>query len=308
MNPFNYLVVNTTNRCNTICKYCFQSAESFKQGNDFLTYDIFKKIIDFCLPHTGKNRIVHFTGGEPLLNEDFFSMLQYAEDKDYIVRIQTNGLLLNDCGKGELELLSKPKVSVKISLDGATPEQHHYLRQPGTYERVIEAIARMTQINNAVGVKTCVHKKNIDHFEELLEFCVKNGVAGFSYNVIRNEGNALHMDSKVCDGIDEMEIVKRLVPLFNKERYRYLLNGNQIAMYYFARGYRIASSSQFYIDYDGKVYSYQECLPEQYIGDLKLPNWDKQFNAELSEKLRYIKSTTQEILDYVKANLYLPTV
>lgn len=305
MNPFNYLVVNTTNRCNTICKYCFQSADSFKNGEDYLDFEKFKSIVDFTMPKAGQHKIIHFTGGEPMLNKHFFDMLDYAIKCGYIIRIQTNGLLLNDCGKKEMELLSQPNVSLKISLDGATAEQHHYLRQKGTFDRVIAAIQKATQYNKVVGIKTCVHKLNLDHLGDLLDFCVESNVAGFSYNVIRREGSALRLDPSCCEGIDEFEIVKRLVPYFNQPKYQYLLNGNQIAMYYFSNSHLIASSCHFYIDYDGRIYSYQECLPEQYIGDLKKGNLEEQFDAELAIKLRYVKSTTPEVIKYVKDNLKL---
>lgn len=306
MNAFNYLVINTTSRCNTICKYCFQSAESFRQGKDFLTFDIFKEIIDYCLPRADQDRkIIHFTGGEPMLNRDFFQMLQYGIQKDYVVRIQTNGLILNDCGKPETDLIAKPNVTMKISLDGATADQHEFLRQPGTFEKVVSAIQKATSINRMVGIKTCVHTKNLDHFRELLDFCRENSVAGFSYNVIRKEGYAERLDPSCYEGIDELEIVKRLVPLYNLPEYQYLLNGNQISMYYFAKHSGIACGSQFYIDYDGRIYSYQQCAPEQYIGDLKLGAWETQFDAEKAQELEYIIPTSRAVVDYVKEHLHL---
>lgn len=307
MNAFNYLVVNLTSRCNTICKYCFQAADSFKNGEDYITFKVFKKIIDYCNPKADINdrKIVHFTGGEPLVNKDFFLMLEYAIEAGYVIRIQTNGILLNECKEEQLRLLAHPMVTMKISLDGTTPEQHEFLRQPGTFEKVVSAIKIATRYNKMVGLKTCIHSKNINHFKELLDFCIDNGIAGFSYNVIRKEGYAERLDPSCYEGIDELEVVKRLVPLYNEKKYQFLLNGNQISMYYFAHHTGIACGAQFYIDYDGKIYSYQQCTPEQYIGDLQNDDWNIAFDAQKAQDLEYIIQTTEKVVKYVKNNLKL---
>lgn len=189
-NPFNYIAINLTNRCNTYCKYCFQSAR--KQDKDYLNYENVRSILEYVESKADGKKILHLTGGEPTMNPDFFRILSYAADNDFIVRIQTNGISWDTMGTDALKLLKNKNVSVKISLDGWNEETHEFLRAKGSFQKVVRNIEMLTEYNSMIGIKTCIHEKNIGELYKMLEFCRALHVQGFSYNMLRREGEAQH--------------------------------------------------------------------------------------------------------------------
>lgn len=218
-NPFNYIAINLTNRCNTYCKYCFQSATATDQ--DYLYFETVKNILDYTgnRADADKKRIVHLTGGEPTMNHDFFKILEYVIQKGFVVRIQSNGLSWNRFRQEDLELLRNKNVSIKISLDGWNAETHEFLRAPNTFELIKSNIQLLTHYCRMVGIKTCVHEKNIDELGRMLEVCKELSVQGFSYSILRREGEALHHVPEQEFQISEVTVAEKLIPLFNKPEY-----------------------------------------------------------------------------------------
>jgi MoaA/NifB/PqqE/SkfB family radical SAM enzyme len=298
---YDYLVFNLTNRCNTFCKYCFQEANS--NSEDVLTFKVIKEIIDFSLSQSkSARRIIHLTGGEPTLHRDFFKVVEYALQKDYILRIQTNGLTINTFSEDELALLSNPQVSLKVTIDGWSEKQHEYLRQQGTFNRILSNLEILTRVNPMVGIKTCVHKENISELHKILDFCLAHNVKGFSYNIIRDEGYANHILDKRAYAIEEIQVAQTLIPYFNKEKYQKLLNGNNLLLYYFCNG-DIKYQPHFYINYDGKIYPHQSCVPVELIGDIMCGDLEQAFNAVLAETYCHSQKVDKETAQYVKEHL-----
>lgn len=266
-NPFNYIAINLTNRCNTYCKYCFQSATATDQ--DYLDFETVKNILDYTgnRADADKKRIIHLTGGEPTMNHDFFKILEYVIQKGFVVRIQSNGLSWNRFRQEDLELLRNKNVSIKISLDGWNAETHEFLRAPNTFELIKSNIQLLTHYCRMVGIKTCVHEKNIDELGRMLEVCKELSVQGFSYSILRREGEALHHVPEQEFQISEVTVAEKLIPLFNKPEYQYLMNGNNLLLYYYTGG-NIRYQPHFYVDYDGNVYPHQSCVQEECMGNV----------------------------------------
>ena len=65
--------MNLTNRCNTYCRYCFQSAQV--NDTDYLNIENVSEILKYVMTKAsdGQKRILHLTGGEPTMNSDFCS-------------------------------------------------------------------------------------------------------------------------------------------------------------------------------------------------------------------------------------------
>lgn len=302
-NPYNYLAVNLTNRCNTYCRYCFQSAK--KNDTDYLNYENIVRILDYAQTKADpdKKHILHLTGGEPTLNADFFRILKYAIDHQFTVRIQSNGLLWNTFPEEDMNLLKHPNVSIKISLDGWNEETHGFLRAKGSFGRVKSNIELLTHYCNVVGVKTCVHEKNIDELYRMLDLCRILGVQGFSYSMLRREGEAV---SNVPDAeflIPEVRVAEKLIPYFNQPRYQYLMNGNNLLLYYYTGG-NIRYQHHFYIDYNGNVYPHQSCVNSEMMGNILNEGLDA-LQPEMAQRYGHYHIVDKETVIYVK-NHFIP--
>lgn len=301
-NSFNYIAMNLTNRCNTYCRYCFQSAQV--NDTDYLNIENVSEILKYVMTKASddQKRILHLTGGEPTMNPDFFKILSFAVENGFTVRIQSNGLLWNSFEEKELELLNNNNVSIKISLDGWSEEIHGFLRAKNTYQKVVDNIKLLTKYCPVVGVKTCVHEKNIDELYRMLDVCKKLNVQGFSYSMLRQEGEALlHVPKEEFD-IPEIRVAEKLIPYYNDPKYQYLMNGNNLLLYYYTSG-NIRYQHHFYIDYDGKVYPHQSCIESECMGNV-LQDGFEALDVEKSVKWGHCHVVDPETVSFVKENFH----
>ena len=72
--------------CNLRCSWC-DTAYAFYAGNDFTIEETLQKVDTFGLP------LVEITGGEPLLQEDVYPLMEALLKKGYRVMLETSGAL-----------------------------------------------------------------------------------------------------------------------------------------------------------------------------------------------------------------------
>ncbi|MCM8820169.1 MAG: radical SAM protein, partial [Candidatus Omnitrophica bacterium] len=97
-----------TYRCNLNCVYCY----CLKDPNEIST-NRFKEIISKLKDL--EVFFLTFSGGEPLLREDFLELYLYARKKGFLISILTNGTLFN---KKIIDVLTKfPPYVIEITLN-----------------------------------------------------------------------------------------------------------------------------------------------------------------------------------------------
>lgn len=150
--------IELTRRCQFDCIHCYLGEKrSSDYRGDELDTETWKRIIDQvadagCL-------FLTFTGGEPVLREDFIEIYTHARLRGMIVTVFTNGYGISD------EILSvfsdyKPN-AVDITLYGATSETHgRVTRRPGTFDTCIENIHRLIEAGIRVRLKTVLMTEN----------------------------------------------------------------------------------------------------------------------------------------------------
>ncbi len=117
-----------TTRCNKSCAYCDIWNIKVKELE---TAHVFSLISELSRLGT---RIIHFTGGEPLLREDIGMIIDCCSERGILTSINSNGSLMKQRIK-ELKNLNL----VGLSLDG--PEDvHDSIRGKGSYGEVIAAL------------------------------------------------------------------------------------------------------------------------------------------------------------------------
>jgi len=105
---------NITKRCNLKCSHCYLNASELEHGEGELSTGDAMKVIDE-IASVNPQAMLIFTGGEPLLRNDWRELTSYAAGKGFTVVMGTNGTLIDD-------LLAKDMIShgikgVGISLD-----------------------------------------------------------------------------------------------------------------------------------------------------------------------------------------------
>ena len=126
---FPFLVdVELTNHCNLSCLFCGQQAMTRDKG--FMTVRTFKKIVDECVRNKSPIRLIRW--GEPTLHPEFLNFINYAKNKDLLVHMTTNGLLLN---KQKIKkLINLPLDSLIFSFQGATKKEYQIMRDNNKYD------------------------------------------------------------------------------------------------------------------------------------------------------------------------------
>ena len=118
--------IYTNYDCNLRCTYCV--AESHPRApKRAIPRTTVERIIDEAVELSFES--VYFTGGEPFILDEIYSMLVYATDR-LSTTILTNAMLFNERRLQKLVEINHPNLQLQISLDGSRPAHHDPYRGP----------------------------------------------------------------------------------------------------------------------------------------------------------------------------------
>ena len=134
------LWIYTNYDCNLSCSYCV--AESFVGAErNGLTLPQVCRLIDEAV-EIGMTEIF-FTGGEPFILHDIFTMLHYGLERMQVT-VLSNGILLKGQRLQQLKMLPyRERLTIQISLDGSNAAVHDFYRGAGSWQKAIDAIGRL---------------------------------------------------------------------------------------------------------------------------------------------------------------------
>lgn len=152
-------VFELTHRCNLRCLHCYggdQCAVRKSRARELPT-DTWRRLFDEAAAAGCMDAL--FTGGEPLLRQDFCELFKHAKQSGMIVSVFTSGTLINE---RVVETFSEwPPLMVEISIYGAGPETHDRITQcPGSFKACLKGVERLRAVGIRVGLKTVVMQLN----------------------------------------------------------------------------------------------------------------------------------------------------
>jgi len=161
------VVWNITNRCNLKCIHCYQSATA-SGTKDELTLEEKMAVLD-QIAEAGIPTLA-FAGGEPLMDKDFWKVVERAREKDFYISLNTNGTLLTPENVARIKELGFAYVGV--SLDAATEKEHDAFRGvPGMFSKTMAGIRNL--IKAGLQDITCLSytwsKRNCDQLPEMIK-------------------------------------------------------------------------------------------------------------------------------------------
>jgi MoaA/NifB/PqqE/SkfB family radical SAM enzyme len=138
-----FIILDITHRCNLKCNVC--EIRKDKPIAEF-TFDEVKGLIDQAI-NWGVQEFV-LSGGEALLRQDIFEILEYVRKRKYRVGVLTNGVILSDTFLERLlPFLSSGVVSLSISLDALSPHIHDDIRGgAGCFEKTARCLQRLSEL------------------------------------------------------------------------------------------------------------------------------------------------------------------
>lgn len=153
-----------TDQCNLRCRHC----RGMLEGG--LSSERANKLIEEIARL--KPGWVIVGGGEPLLREDLFHLLELIRQKHLEVHLTTNGLLLTPPMMATFKQLG---TRVTISIDGAKPETYESIRQGSNFEQVLQSARGCAKQGLLEAINFTILKSNYTEIPGILELAASIG-------------------------------------------------------------------------------------------------------------------------------------
>lgn len=188
--------------CNLRCKHCYNSSGEKDNRLD-------KKILTKIIKETKNTNLkkILISGGEPLLHPELWEILdEFSKNKDLIIRIITNGTLINE---EIVERLSHYQIEIQISLNGSKSEVDDSIRGKGAFYDTIRGLELMNKSNqmDKVIINFVLNKHNYMDIDETIKLLENKNVKKINFNFINSSGRGkdnyskLEIDSKSLNDI-----------------------------------------------------------------------------------------------------------
>lgn len=231
-----FLHVSLNNICNLACRMCSANS-STKLGTVLVKANLLPKSTkilqdwtntggpwdDFCenLVLNNSNLIcLHFMGGEPMVNEKFFEILQRCVDRnrtDFHLTFVTNGTIWDD---SYIDLFSKFKsVVIEVSIENFHPA-NDYIRVGSDYKKIqsnIESMLKFKTESISIVLRTVPQAMSIIHYDSVFDFALLHGL-NIDYNVLLNHTK---LEISVLPSSLRQSLVKKWIT-----KYSHLLNND----------------------------------------------------------------------------------
>ena len=149
-----HVQIELTTRCNNKCVHCIRE----KDMKSELTSSEIKKVIS-QLAEAGCMQLT-FTGGEPLLREDFFDISSFARSRGLVLRLFSNATLINSSVAKKLKKMKFKEV--RISLFASNEKIHDSItKNSGSFKKTLKAIAFLQENEVPFHLYAVIMKQNI---------------------------------------------------------------------------------------------------------------------------------------------------
>ena len=187
------VVWNSTKTCNLRCRHCYMESDG-KQYKGELTTNEAKKFIDDLADF--KVPVLLFSGGEPLMRQDFFELAEYAAGKNVRPTLSTNGTLITRETAQRIKDIGVGYVG--ISLDGLKEINDKFRGVEGAYEKAMRGIENCVAVGQRVGLRFTINQHNLRDLENIFDFIEEKQInrVCFYHLVYSGRGNNM-MDEDV---------------------------------------------------------------------------------------------------------------
>ena len=165
------VVWSSTRTCNLNCIHCYSESTAEKHDNELSTAEgkmLIDDLSDFKVPS------LLFSGGEPLMRNDIFDLIEYSTSKGLRTVLSTNGTLINE---ETAQRLKKASISyVGISLDGIGEKNDEFRGKAGAFEKTKNAFKYCFDAELRVGLRLTLTQHNFDSLNSIFDFIDENSI------------------------------------------------------------------------------------------------------------------------------------
>ena len=187
------IFIELTKSCEYTCRHCRASAQT-EPLPDELDFQGVRKELDSISELGPQKPLVIFTGGNPLRRKDLFQILEYARQRGINFSISPPGseLITDNAIKNLKELGCR---SISISLDGAGPKFHEWLRNmEGSFDLALNSIQTIRDNDMRVQINTTVMKENISELPGIAALLLNKNILTWELFFLINTGRGKELE------------------------------------------------------------------------------------------------------------------
>jgi len=201
------LVILNTSRCNLNCAHCLRGYDHPKQD---ISLDIVRQLLSDSKPFGAKH--VALTGGEPGLHPAFDELIEAIVNAGYRWSVVSNGQKV-EIYENALYRYGFALTSMAVSLDGASPATHDFIRGEGTFNKAIRAAQFYVDKGHQLYIATCFNRKNLYEYEQIVSLSRDLGASRITVmSVIPTEWNS----RLVLSDLEKSALFRELIAIKKK--------------------------------------------------------------------------------------------
>lgn len=243
------IYIELLSNCNLRCKHCYNSSGERKHVLDFSTLE---NVANYVKDQNIKG--VSLSGGEPFLHPNIIEIINlFISAKAQQISIVTNGTALSE----EVLIRLKDvfdKISFQISLDGASPKQHDFVRGDGAFDKLIQGINLLQKYRAKYFFHCVIHKGNYLNVDEIINFANRQNKTRVDFALLKKKGRGIdNYDDIALDIQSQINLIMQL----NERKQTYNINAPAV-FYGSCPIFNDADAETFIrIDCEGNVYPCQ---------------------------------------------------
>jgi len=191
LQPPEMLTLMITGRCNLQCRHCWLDC-----GPDSAVAPVPKNVVSGIID--GFTRLggtgLTLTGGEVLTHPDWFDILAFACEHTGLkeVCLQTNAMLVTPHMAAEVSGLSSGKLSIQISMDGASAKSHDLVRGKGSFDLVLRGLDFLLKAGMGPRIRVAFTEMahNFDEIPRLMKKLEAFGIRQMVSSTLVKDGRA----------------------------------------------------------------------------------------------------------------------
>ncbi|MGC8565896.1 MAG: radical SAM protein, partial [Thermoplasmata archaeon] len=280
-----------THACNLRCKTCYLSAG--KPLKNELPTEEYKNIF-FQISKMGFE-MVYLLGGEPMLREDIFEIIQMAKNFDLYTSMSSNAFFINE--KNARKLKDSGLDQVQISIDSADKNKNDFIRGEGSFKNALDAILNLKKSGIKVSMGFTI-TKFYNNVNAMVKLARSLGINVLNISVVEPFGRA-----RIFNVVPDREDVKNAIEMIKNHRGEIKLTFNGFRFFLeeeifneslenIPENYHScpAGHDRFVIDSNGDVYGcellmHREFLEGNAVKDDLESIWKNGFNVFRERKL-----------------------
>jgi len=199
------VVWSTTRTCNLKCVHCYTDSDNVKYSGELSTDEGLSMIDDlasFNIPS------LLFSGGEPLMRKDLFTLIERASTRGIRPVISTNGTLIDR--EAARRIKDSGITYVGISLDGMEETNDTFRGVKGAFSKAMNGFEHCVAVGQRVGLRLTLTEHNYRDLHRIFDFIEKEQInrACFYHLVYSGRGKAINTDDLTHrESRDAMDII-----------------------------------------------------------------------------------------------------